>query len=243
MENTKERAVSAIEARQVHPLPPEDMPTRDISAVERRIMRSVRPFTMTSEERIVSLINSVKFIVENKIEGGIVECGVWRGGSMMVVAQVLKMMGACDRDLYLFDTYQGMTSPGEIDRHWSGRSMLEEAPSHGSTWSYAPIDDVRRNLQSTEYPEELIHYVVGAVEDTLPQQVPEKLAIVRLDTDWYQSTKHELIHLFPRLSSGGILIIDDYGHYSGARKAVDEYFSGTGKFLHRIDYSGRLIVK
>ena len=83
------------------------------------------------------------------------------------------------------------------------------------------------------------------MEDTIPKNSPEKISILRLDTDWYESTKHELEYLFPRLSSGGILIIDDYGHFKGAKKAVDEYFTKNKiqYFLNRIDYTGRLIVK
>ncbi len=81
--------------------------------------------------------------------------------------------------------------------------------------------------------------------DTIPKNVPEKISILRLDTDWYESTKHELNNLFPRLVSGGILIIDDYGHFQGSKKAVDEYFEENkiSSFLFRIDYTGRLFVK
>jgi hypothetical protein len=87
-----------------------------------------------------------------------------------------------------------------------------------------------------------IHFHTGMVEDTIPRLAPERIAILRLDTDWYVSTKHELEWLWPRLSSGGVLIIDDYGHFTGARKAVDEFFGGQ-TFLFRIDYTGRLVTK
>ena len=72
--------------------------------------------------------------------------------------------------------------------------------------------------------------------------MPERIALLRIDTDWYESTRHELVHLYPRLSPGGVLIIDDYGHWQGARKAVDEYFQ-AGLFLNHIDYTGRLAIK
>jgi O-methyltransferase len=83
------------------------------------------------------------------------------------------------------------------------------------------------------------------VEDTLPDQAPERIALLRLDTDWYASTKHELEQLYPRLAEGGVLIVDDYGHYEGARRAVDEYFRAAGEpvLLNRIDFSGRLVIK
>jgi hypothetical protein len=111
-------------------------------------------------------------------------------------------------------------------------------------WCYASIEDVRQNILSTGYPEEKIYLVKGKVEHTIPKILPEKLSLLRLDTDWYESTKHELIHLCPQLSPEGILIIDDYGHWQGARKAVDEYFAEQNRkiYLHRIDYTGRIAV-
>ena len=104
---------------------------------------------------------------------------------------------------------------------------------------------VKKNMASTDYPEENIIYIKGKIEETLPGYIPGKISILRLDTDWYESTKHELEHLYPILSPGGVLIIDDYGHFAGARKAVDEYFSGLEKppYMSRIDYSGRIIIK
>jgi hypothetical protein len=104
---------------------------------------------------------------------------------------------------------------------------------------------VRNNVCGTGYPREKLHFVVGKVEDTIPATMPRKIALLRLDTDWYDSTKHELSHLFPLLRPQGVLIVDDYGHWQGARKAVDEYFAAhqTGILLHRIDYTGRIAVK
>ena len=107
------------------------------------------------------------------------------------------------------------------------------------------MEEVRERLVGTGYPPERLHLVPGMVEQTLPGEAPEKIALLRLDTDWYASTRHELEQLYPRLESGGVLIIDDYGHYEGARRAVDEYFERSGEpvLLSRIDFSGRLVVK
>ncbi len=112
-------------------------------------------------------------------------------------------------------------------------------------WAYSALEEVKHNLLSTGYPAERISFIKGKVEETIPLNAPPQIALLRLDTDWYESTYHELVHLFPRLSSGGILIIDDYGHWKGARKAVDKYFSENklDLLLHRIDYSGRICVK
>src|SRR5205807_4683586 len=114
-----------------------------------------------------------------------------------------------------------------------------------NTWAYAPLDAVKDALRSTGYPEEHVRFVVGPVEETIPAEMPERVALLRLDTDWYESTKHELEHLFPRLVRGGVLIIDDYGTWGGCRQAVDEYTAAHDLrlFLHRSDPSGRVAVK
>lgn len=145
------------------------------------------------------------------------------------------------RELCLFDTYEGMPEPTKEDVSYLG---VEEAafwdPENRPT--RATLEDVRAGMRSTGYPEERVRYIKGMVEDTVPEQAPDRIAVLRLDTDWYESTKHELEHLWPRLQPGGVLIVDDYGHYAGARKAVDEYF-GPGVFLNRLDYTGRLLIK
>ena len=143
-----------------------------------------------------------------------------------------------------------MTAPLAVDKGIDGSSaqtlLDQDADRSGTVWAVAGLDDVRANMLATGYPQELVHYVKGPVESTIPGSAPHgPIALLRLDTDWYESTKHELVHLFPLLSEGGVLIIDDYGHWHGARQAVDEYFAGDCRpfYLHRIDYTGRLLVK
>jgi hypothetical protein len=217
-----------------------------------RTIRRVRRYTMTTPRRIAALCDSVAYAVRADVPGAVVECGVWKGGSMMAAALTLLRLGAADRDLYLFDTFQGMPPPTDEDvfsaydgysprRHWRRR---QREGAH-NTWHYVPVEQVRAALLSTGYPAERVHLVEGRVEETLPSGAPERIAVLRLDTDWYASTKHELEHLYPRLSPGGALILDDYGHYEGARRAVDEYFDARGErlLLSRIDYTGRVAVK
>lgn len=212
--------------------------------------RKVRPYTMTSPERIISLCEAVKYVQGKQIDGDIVECGVWRGGSMMAVAETLLAAGDASRDLYLFDTFEGMAPPTENDVDIGGltaESLLRRADrlEEASVWCRAGLDDVKQALASTGYPNERLHFVKGMVEQTIPQFAPEKISLLRLDTDWYESTKHEMEHLFPRLVKGGVLIIDDYGHWQGARKAIDEYLEkhDIKILLNRIDYTGRIAVK
>jgi O-methyltransferase len=211
----------------------------------------VRAFTMTSFERMYALYKAVEFIEQAGIPGSIVECGVWRGGSMMLVAHQLLAMGCRDRDLYLFDTYEGLPRPDQVRDVdvWGNRAidgwLPHQTSEESSHWANASLDDVRTNLFSTGYPEGRLHFVKGMVERTIPDKAPAEIALLRLDTDWYASTKHEMEQLFPRLARNGILIIDDYGHFEGARQAIDEYIfeHRLPVLLNRIDYSGRLIVK
>ena len=216
---------------------------------EREVVRAVERFTMTSPERIVAVCQATRYVVANGIPGAIVECGVWRGGSTMAAAYTLLAGGDTDRDLYLYDTYTGMTQPTEADRDAGGRAASEIMSSlgsdrHGSAWCYASLEDVTTNLTSTGYPRERMNFVVGPVEETIPGTAPDRISLLRLDTDWYESTRHELEHLIPRLSAGGVLIVDDYGHWQGARRAVDEYLEATRLpiLLSRIDYTGRIGV-
>jgi O-methyltransferase len=212
----------------------------------RDIISAVQPFTMTSCERIVAVVDATRYISCRGIPGAIVECGVWRGGSMMAAA--LTLQEAHDvRDLYLFDTFSGMTRPTNEDVDFRGDDardrFVADANGTDKTWCYASIDDVRRNLGQLDYPQDRIHFVQGDVLETLPGRSPDQIALLRLDTDWYESTRREMEVLYGKLASGGVLIVDDYGHWGGSRKAVDEYFGTAAPLLCRIDYTGRIAVK
>lgn len=217
----------------------------DVSADDRAILERIVGYTMTGIERQLALIQAVRYLVRGGIAGCFVECGVWRGGSSMAAALAFAQENTTDRHLYLFDTFGGMTPPTAADRSVDDIPAREHLDEAGSEY-IAGIEEVRRNMASTGYPPDHVHLVQGPVERTLPARAPAgSIALLRLDTDWYVSTRHELVHLFPRLAEGGILIVDDYGHWSGARKALDEYLAGEPRpyYVHRIDYTGRLLVK
>jgi O-methyltransferase len=224
-----------------------EMGEADSATIER-----VRPFTMTSLERIWSCIQSVRYVSERGLEGDFVECGVWRGGSSMAAALTFQALGDTGRTLWLFDTFEGMTAPVEADfalaTGQDAAGKFEETKTEaGSDWCYAGLDEVQANLASTGYPADRVRFIKGPVEETLAvaANLPEKIAILRLDTDWYESTKAELETLFDRLVPGGVLIIDDYGHWAGAKKAVDEFLAAqpVRYMLHRIDETGRALIK
>ena len=239
--------------RRLHVYHPPEPPV--VSPEDRGIIERALPFTMTSTERLQALIDAVRYCVGRDMPGAFAECGVWRGGSVMAMIVTLQQLGVADRDIYLYDTFEGFTEPSEHDVSAYTPSALElwEKAKRGRTKIFAEDYDpqtfneqaVRRTLLSTGYPEERLHIVRGPVEETLPAEAPSSLALLRLDTDWYESTRHELVHLYPRLAEGGVLIVDDYGHWNGARLAVDEYLAGQPAplLLNRIDYTGRLAVK
>lgn len=222
----------------------------DFSPEVRNVVRQVEPFTMTTPERIAMLVDATAHVVRHRIPGDLVECGVWKGGSTMAMAATLLRLQAADRRLWLYDTFEGMSEPTDRDQAYDGAaadrqlaSQSREDPS--SIWCYSPMEEVQRNVFSTNYPKELLSFIKGRVEETIPDQAPREIALLRLDTDWYESTRHELEHLYPRLVPGGILIIDDYGYWKGARQAVDEYFESHDPdiFFIRIDSSARMAVK
>ena len=210
-----------------------------------------KPFTMTSLERLYSLHKCAEYIAAAGIAGDLAECGVWRGGSCMLMALGLIRAGDTGRHIYMYDTFEGHPRPDpdkDVDL-WGNRGIdewrrQEEAGTLGE-WGVASLAEVRGNLLSTGYPAERLIFVQGMVETTVPGNTPANLALLRLDTDWYESTRVALQHLYPKLAEGGVLIIDDYGHYRGQRQAVDEYFAEIGEkpLLHRIDYSCRVMVK
>lgn len=212
--------------------------------------RKCKKFTMTSLKRMYALHKSVEYIVNSEIRGDFVECGVYRGGSAMVIAHTLNKMKKTNRKIYLYDTFAGISKPTTDDFcvH-NGKSALSRWQNNQkqehNEWAFAHLSEVKKNMLSTGYPKENLVFIKGKVEDTVPEHLPTQIALLRLDTDWYESTKHELNHFYPLLSKHGVLIIDDYGHWSGAKKAVDEYISQNNVpiLLNRIDYTGRIGIK
>jgi len=211
--------------------------------------------SLTTLPRVLALVDAVRYCVRRGIPGDFAECGVWRGGSVLAMLLTLRELGVEDRDVHLFDTFEGMTAPTEHDvspLDPPAAQTWEQAQRSGErAWDelFAPavfnFDDVRRTVLGIGYPEQRVHFVKGPVEQTLPGHAPERLALLRLDTDWYESTKAEMDPLYPRLADGGVLIVDDYGHWEGARRAVEEHFDAHGGalLLSRIDYTGRIGVK
>jgi O-methyltransferase len=205
--------------------------------------------TMVGRVRLISTLLACKHVCSSKVEGDFVECGVWRGGNSIVAADVFDRMGE-KKQVYLFDTFAGMTEPTAIDQLTSGeystreRFIRDQREAHNE-WCYASLEEVVTNFRRCGLLDKA-RFVKGDVLRTLADKanIPQKICILRLDTDWYESTKIELQVLWPRLQNGGILIIDDYGYWRGTKAAVDEFFAGSPRpFLQYVDDAGRVAIK
>jgi hypothetical protein len=222
----------------------------DFNEIHKNIIQKAKPFTMTGNERLFALIEAIKYVSKYNIEGDIVECGVWKGGSMLTVAETLVQLNQANRTLYLYDTFEGMSEPTEHDETFYNEKAKTLLVSNADkdknlVWAYSTLEEVKSTMALSTYNPELIRYIKGKVEETVPSVMPKKIALLRLDTDWFESTKHEMEHLFPLLETGGVLIIDDYGHWKGARKAIDEYIDSNRIqiLLNRIDETARIAIK
>lgn len=216
------------------------------------LISRINPHTLTLQTGVEApwaLYQAIEYIVCNEIPGDIVECGVWSGGSMLLAACALQHFGDTSRQIWLYDTFDGIPRPEPVDVRWDGKPALptwERQQQKGGRWGYGGTQaHVREVVCSSGYPADRFVFVEGLVEDTLPTERPHEIALLRLDTDLYRSTYHELVHLYPRLSISGILILDDYGAFQGVRVAVDQYFAELGRpaFLARINAGVRLMVK
>jgi hypothetical protein len=207
-------------------------------------------YTMTSPERMYALWQATLHISSTGVQGAVVECGVWRGGSSMIAASALQHAGDNTRQLWLYDTFEGMPEPSKSDVDFMGHAAASQLADrtdsgHEQVLARTSLEEVRANLLGGDYPETEFRFVKGLVEETIPADAPTQIALLRLDTDWESSTRHELEHLWPRVAVGGVLIVDDYGHWAGARAAVDSFFATRPDrpLLNRIDYTGRIAVR
>ena len=208
-------------------------------------------FTMTSVARLVNTLKACKYVVQNNIPGDFVECGVWRGGHGILAKKIFERMGS-SKKVWMFDTFEGMAEPTEhdVNAKTKEKALIKYQGKNKGThvdWCYASLEDVKKCCQVSGIDINSINFIKGDVCNTLndPANRPDNIAVLRLDTDWYKSTKAELEWLYPNLSNSGVLIIDDYGHWQGSRKAVDEYFANSEykPLFNVVDYTGRSAIK
>lgn len=208
-----------------------------------------KKFSMVSTARLVQTAKSVRYAVENNVSGDFVECGVWRGGNAILAKLIFSELGS-GKKVYLYDTFAGMTEPQENDAVQSTqlgarKKFLRMQKDTHNEWCYASLESVRQNFIEAGADFSGVKFIEGDVAETLKtNEIPESICLLRLDTDFYESTKMEMEVLYPRLSDKGVLILDDYASWTGARQAVDEYFKAQClKPLMHVTDSARAIVK
>lgn len=228
-----------------------DLDDRFIELV--RGMHNIGTFEMKQH----TTYSAVEYVVKAGLDGDLIECGVYQGRQVLMMAQTLKSYGVMDRDIYLYDTFAGQIKPTVEDykdkenpesSFQANLARWEKGQITGASksWKVATVEEVRSNVYRSGYPHERFHFIEGDVLRTLPNDRHARIAVLRLDTDWYESTKHELNCLYERVVVGGVLIIDDYGRWRGCRKAVDEFFATLGArapLLVRTGGSERLCIK
>ena len=230
----------------------------ELTYEENKVINYVRAndLSMCPTANLQNTAIACKYLAVNKIPGDFVECGVYRGGNSIIAAKIFEIHGV-EKKIFLFDTFTGMTEPGQYDfttldsphvvKKRSLHDMYLSKQQNGFTdWAYSSIEEVKSNFKKLNLLSDKIVFIKGKVEDTLSviENIPTSISFLRLDTDWYESTKKELETLYDRVVVGGIIVIDDYGFFDGARKAVDEYFTNSlPPFFSMIDPSARIGVK
>jgi hypothetical protein len=209
-----------------------------------KIIEICKKYSMISEERFKNNINSVKTVQKKNILGDIVEIGVWKGGSILSMILEYEKYQENNRTFHLYDTFSGMTDPTIHDKDlWNNDAslLLNYDGIKDVVKAAADLDEVKSNIcNHTKY--EKIQYHQGDILKN--KYYPEKIAILRLDTDWYESTKYELDNFYDKVSLGGIVIIDDYGHWKGCKQAVDEFLANHPKIkIKKTDYTGIWFTK
>ena len=236
---------------------------RPIYADQTQFERSVavvRGATMLPHERMVSLYDQVSYCDRIGLAGALVECGVWKGGAVGLMALATMAHGGSPRDLHLFDSFTDICPPDPAvdgDRaiqESGGRATADaQAPQpmegfYDSVGGHGTRADCERLIEGTiGYPSAAVHYHQGWFQDTVPETAKSigPVAVLRLDGDWYASTMICLEHLYANVVEGGIVILDDYGTYDGCRRAVDEFLAtrGIDVFLNRVDAGCYYFVK
>lgn len=225
-----------------------------INEFELNSLETASKYSMTGFERMFFLIRAIKQIEIDNVEGDFVECGVWRGGNLILFQKMIEKLNLSNKKIFAYDTYSGMSHPGQSDLNINNEKAeeiikkLEKKgvdPEKNIIFAKCELENVKKNFQANTSKNNNLICIKGKVEDTLKikNNLPNKISLLRLDTDWYESTKIELEVLFPLLSKNGILIIDDYGYWKGSKKAVDEYFKDKKINLFKIDFTSRYLFK
>lgn len=211
-----------------------------------RLYAKVRPYTMVGPPRLSNVFHLAQKVDQMKLPGALVECGVWKGGCSAVMATASHP----SRPLWLFDSFEGLPEPtaedGKDADEYSGHASEGNLKTIGRC--VGPLETVKKLFfEEMKIPRERVHLVQGWFQDTLPVKKEElgSIALLRLDGDWYESTKVCLENLYDQVVPGGFIILDDYHWWEGCKKATDEFLEkrGISATLHTIDDAGAYFQK
>ena len=212
--------------------------------------------SMQTRDSLYNLWEVGSYLHANQIEGDFVECGVWRGASMQLLARQIVEKNLSAKSMWLYDTFGGMTQPTQADKRikdgrlaeelgWDASELQEDIAFMSGVHAFATLNDVKDGFIQMGLDLQNLNFIIGDVIETIPRDMPKKISLLRIDTDWYESTSHILLNLYPRVVTGGVVILDDYDYWSGARQAADEYFSShqLHPLLLRQTGGGRVFIK
>lgn len=189
--------------------------------------------TMIGKDRLDNLHHCIEQILKENIEGHLIETGVWRGGACILMSGVLQVYGDCKRRVYVADSFKGIPPP---DAAYPADRLLNW---HTEKYLSVSLEEVKENFRKFDLLSDQIIFIEGFFKDTLPKAKIDRLSLLRLDGDMYSSTYESLTYLYPKLSSGGYVIVDDYA-LNNCRQAVNDYrekFNIKTKMV-QIDWTG-----
>lgn len=225
----------------------------ELNGFERKLIYDIREknLSMCSYERLAATAMACKHMCKHNDKAVFVECGTWRGGNGILAAAIFKKY-KIPYKIYLFDTFKGMTKPTKEDKKINDGQIASKlykiySNNFNSEWCFSPIEEVKDNFKKFDLLDHNIFFIEGDVTKTLleSKNVPAAISILRIDTNWYKSTKMIFEKLYPKLKIGGILLSNDYAYWSGSKKATDDYFEKNSNrpYFQYVDSAGRTAIK
>ncbi len=234
----------------------------DLEEEAEDLIRVIRPYTMVAHKALLILYQQVVYCERQNLKGCYIECGVWKGGAIGLMALANLKFGFQRRHIHLFDSFQEICEPDEtVDGKRAIKEVYEWAKEPGKAGKLRPLKGIYDHrggpgtLQENKalleniigYKKDYLHYHKGWFQETLPKVAEsiDQIAMLRIDADWYASTKICLDYLYNKVVKGGFVIIDDYGAYEGCKKAVDEFMQANkvSAFLCHVNNDVRYLIK
>ncbi len=215
----------------------------ELSDFRKKQIKHFQKITLASELNLWSIYQSLKYINYEKIEGDIVECGVYNGNTLAFIGEINDELNL-NRKIWGYDTFNGFVENSFTDKDIDFKTRRKV--KNGTSDIYYTLNEVKKNIkQNNKKNFDKYIFIEGDILETLniKENIPDRISFLRLDTDIYKTTKKQLEILYEKLVKGGVLHIDDYGICPGVKTAVDNFFSDKDIWLHRADMACRYLIK